>query len=138
MLLGTATADAPFSWTSLGLFGTVFFWQFPHTASIGWLYRKQYAANGTKVAATVDPSGRLSGLMAVLGALGLIAASLSLGTSSIHYRNYLAVALFLGLYHVVLAAIFLSRPCDANARALWRMSLIHLPFLLGMLWIITR
>jgi heme O synthase-like polyprenyltransferase len=43
---------------------------------------------------------------------------------------YIAVALSLGLAHVAIAAMFLGKPTDANARALWRMSLVHLPVLL--------
>ena len=46
---------------------------------------------------------------------------------------YVTVALPLELAHLALAAKFLSKPSDASARTLWRMSLIHLPVLLTFL-----
>jgi protoheme IX farnesyltransferase len=134
VLLGAATADAAFTRTSLALFGIVFFWQFPHTAAIGWIYRDEYASGEMKVAAVVDPSGRLAGRLALFGAAGLLLASLVPTASPL----YLVIALSLGLAHVALAAKFLARTTDANARALWRMSLVHLPVLLTSLLLVIR
>jgi protoheme IX farnesyltransferase len=126
VLLGTATANAVFSPVSLTLFGVVFFWQFPHTAAIGWIYREQYAA-------VVDPSGRLTGRFALVGAAGLLVASLVPATLSMVGWLYVVVALSLGLAHLAIAAKFFGKPSDANARLLWRISLVHLPLLLVLL-----
>ena len=52
VMLGAATANAVFAPLSLALVGIVFFWQFSHTAAIGWIYREQYAC-AVKVAAVV-------------------------------------------------------------------------------------
>ena len=97
VLLGAATANAAFAPVSLTFFGIVFFWQFPHTAAIGWIYRQQYARGAVKVAAVADPSGRLAGRLALVGAAGLLLASL---VPAILYRlagwRYVAVALSLG------------------------------------------
>ncbi|MBN1855271.1 MAG: protoheme IX farnesyltransferase [Pirellulales bacterium] len=133
VLLGAATASAAFAPLSLTLFSVVFFWQFPHTTAVGWLYREQYACGAIKVAAVVDPSGRLAGRLALLGALGLLLASLAPTMLSPASWTYFAVALSLGLAHLVLAARFRGEPNDANARALWQMSLVHLPLLLTFL-----
>ena len=133
MLLGAATADATFAPLSLALFGIVFFWQFPHTAAIGWLYRQQYARGEMKVAAVVDPSGRLAGRLALLGAIGLLLTSLVSAMLSTVGWLYVALALALGLAHLTLAARFMGRPSDAGARILWRASLVHLPVLLTVL-----
>jgi heme o synthase len=130
VLLGAATAHAIFTPISLSLFGVVFFWQLPHTAAIGWIYREEYARGDVKVAAVVDPSGQLAGCLAILGAAGLLLASLVPATRSTVGWPYVAVALSLGLAHLAFAARFFSRPTDARARALWRMSLVHLPVLL--------
>lgn len=130
VLLGTATANAIFTPVSLALFGVLFFWQLPHTAAISWIYREQYARGAVKVATVVDPSGRLAGRWALAGAAGLLLASLVPTILSMVGWPYIAVALSLGLAHVAIAAMFLGRPTDANARALWRMSLVHLPVLL--------
>jgi heme o synthase len=129
VLLGAATVDRAFAPLPLALFGIVFFWQFPHTAAIGWLHRAQYARGATKVAAVVDPSGRLAGRLALLGAVGLLLTSLALAMVATSDRTYFAVAMLSGLSDGVLAARFLRKPNDANARLLWRMSLLHLPAL---------
>jgi protoheme IX farnesyltransferase len=130
VLLGAATANAVFTPVSLALFGVLFFWQLPHTAAISWIYREQYARGAVKVAAVVDPSGRLAGRWALVGAAGLLLASLVPAILSMAGWPYIAIALSLGLAHVAIAAMFLGRPSDANVRALWRMSLVHLPALL--------
>lgn len=130
VLLGAATANAIFTPVSLALFGVLFFWQLPHTAAISWIYREQYARGAVKVATVVDPSGRLAGRWALAGAAGLLLASLVPAILSMVGWPYIAVALSLGLAHVAIAAMFLGKPTDANARALWRMSLVHLPVLL--------
>jgi len=130
VLIGAATADALLAPVPLALFGVVFFWQLPHTAAVGWIYREQFAHGGVKMAAVVDPSGRLAGRMALIGAAGLLVASLIPAVLSTAPWPYAAVAVALGLAHVAFAARFLGRPTDAHARALWRMSLVYLPVLL--------
>jgi heme o synthase len=130
VLLGAATAGEPFTRLSLTLFGIVFFWQFSHTAAIGWIYRQQYAHGGMMVAAVVDPSGRLAGRLAVLGAVGLLLASLVPVVGAAQNLMYLAIVLPLGLTHTVVAFRFLMGPSDARAQTLWRISLFHLPLLL--------
>ena len=138
ILLGTATADAVFTPISLALVGIVFFWQFPHTAAIGWIYREQYARGSIKVAAVVDPSGRLAGRLALVGASGLLLTSLVPAMLATVGWPYLPIALCLGLVHLAFAVKFLGRPTDANARTLWRMSLVHLPVLLMSLLLSVR
>lgn len=133
VLLGAATAATPFSLESWAIFGILFFWQFSHTAAIGWLYRNQYADGAVKVAAVVDPSGRLSGRLALFGAAGMLAASLAPPLLSTAGWPYATVALSLGTVHFTIAAKFSRSVSDADARMLWRVSLIHLPAVLAML-----
>jgi protoheme IX farnesyltransferase len=130
VLLGAATANAVFTAVSLTLFGVVFFWQFPHTAAIGWIYREQYRRGEMKVAAVADPSGRLTGRLALIGAVGLLTVSLVPAMLSMVGWLYVVVVMSLGLTHLAIAAEFLNQPSDANARTLWRVSLVHLPVLL--------
>jgi heme o synthase len=131
VLLGAAAAGAPAAPTAIVLFAIVFFWQLPHTAAIGWLHREQYAAAGAKVAAVVDPSGRLAGRIAVVGAAGVLLASLvPVAFASVGWP-YCVVSSVFGLLDLASAARFLRRPSDATARALWRISLVHLPALLA-------
>jgi protoheme IX farnesyltransferase len=131
ILLGAAAAGAPFTPAAMAIFAIVFFWQFPHTAAIGWLYREQYAAGGAKVAAVVDPTGRLAGRVAVVGAAGLLLASLAPLAFAPVAWPYGVVALILGLADLASTARFLRQPSDTTARTLWRVSLVHLPALLA-------
>ncbi len=138
VLLGAATANAiwaPMAWV---LFGVVFFWQFPHTMAIAWTYRQQYAAGAMKVATVVDPSGRLAGRLALAGAACLLSVSLIPWLLSPSDWTFGVVALLFGLIHLVFAARFALRPNDATARALWRVSLVHLPLLLSALVLAVR
>lgn len=130
ILLGAATAEAiaaPMAWA---LFGVVFFWQFPHTMSIAWIYRQEYAAGGVQVATVVDPSGRLAGRLALVGAACLLPVSLAPWMLSLVGPAFAIAAILSGLAHLAVAARFAWRPGDATARALWRVSLVHLPLLL--------
>lgn len=133
VLIGTAITDAIFTPVSVTLFSVIFFWQFPHTAAIGWIYRSQYASGQLKVATVVDPSGRLAGSLAVFGAIGTLLASLFPATQFAVGWVYIMTALTLGLVQAASAARFLARPTDANARILWWTSLVYLPLLLMLL-----
>jgi heme o synthase len=133
VLMGAAAAGSALAPVPLALFGIVFFWQFPHTAAIGWIYRDEYARAGVKVAAVADPSGRLAGRLALAGAAGLLPVSLVPSLLAAAAWPYAVIALALGSFHLAFAAKFLRRPADANARLLWRVSLIHLPALLASL-----
>jgi protoheme IX farnesyltransferase len=44
MLLGAAAVGAASSPMALSLFAITYFWQFPHSMAIAWLYREQFAA----------------------------------------------------------------------------------------------
>lgn len=136
VLLGGAAAGAVGDPITLALFAVVFFWQFPHTAAIGWMYREQYARCEMQVAAVVDPSGRLAGQLALGGAAGMLLASLVPVLRSAAGWPFLLIALTLGLAHLGLAAKFLHRPGNTNARALFRASMVHLPLLL-LAWLLV-
>jgi heme o synthase len=129
-LMGAAAADVVFAPVPLAIFGVVFFWQFPHTAAIGWIYRAEYARGDVKVAAVADPSGRLAGWFALAGAAALLPVSLIPSLLAAAGWPYAVIALALGTVDLSVAGNFLRRPTDAHARWLWRVSLIHLPMLL--------
>lgn len=133
VLIGTATTNEIFTPISLTLFGIVFFWQLSHTAAIGWIYRTQYDNSQMKVAAVIDPSGRLAGWLAVFGATGTLLASLFPATQFMVSWPYLVTVLSLGLAHTAYSVKFLTKPTDTNAKTLWWASLIYLPILLASL-----
>ncbi len=137
------TAAVPQSrpWTEvrpLALFLVVFLWQFPHFMAIAWLYRRQYSAAGLKMMSVVDPSGRRSGLQAILAAAWLIPVSLLLawGVPTLGARCFVAAALLLGIAQLGCSLWFSATCSDRSARALLRCSLVYLPVLLiFLIWI---
>ncbi len=76
-LLGAAAVGEPLSPIGWGLFGIVFCWQMPHAMAIAWLYRRELADAGIRVAAVVDGSGRIAGRFAFWGAALLLPVSLA-------------------------------------------------------------
>ncbi len=116
----------------LSLFLVVFLWQFPHFMAIAWLYRRQYTAAGLKMMSVVDPTGRSSGLQAVLAAAWLIPVSLLLawGAPTLGTFCFVAVALSLGLLQLGCSLWFAWTRSERAARYLLRCSLVYLPALL--------
>jgi len=135
VMLGAATAAAPGSLTALTLFGIVYFWQFPHSMAIAWLYRHQFAAAEVKLATVRDPSGRSAGVLAVLGAAMLLPLSMAPAAFSSAGWQYPVCALVAGSTYLASAAAFCLRPGDLAARWLLRASLVYLPVLLAALWL---
>ncbi len=129
VLLGAAAADAMFSLRALTLFGLLFFWQFPHSMAIAWLYREQFAAAGTRLAVVVDPSGRSAGRWACAGAIALL--PLGLAMTAEYGIGWAAGAGMLGLSGLAVAARFAAQPSDRTARTLLRWSLAFLPAILA-------
>ena len=133
MIVGAAAVEATFSPTALALFGMVYFWQFPHTMAIDWLYRDQFAAAGIKVAPVVDPTGRTAGVLAVLGAvllLPVMAVPALVEPSGWPYVGYGALHCSSALHTLVCAVRFARRRNTQTARRLLRVSLIYLPLVL--------
>lgn len=129
-LLGAAAVDRPLGPLALVLFATVYFWQFPHSTAIAWLYRREFAAAGVKLATVTDPTGRAAGWLAVAGAGALLPVSLIPGTFLPANPAYVAIAGVLGLGYLGLAVHFALRSDDDAARRLLRASLAYLPALL--------
>ncbi|MDA0659507.1 MAG: heme o synthase [Planctomycetota bacterium] len=116
---------------AIAMFLLVFFWQFPHFMAIAWLYRQQYARAGIQVATVTDPTGRLAGVQAVLGAISLLPVTMVFAIAEPEAKPYLAIACLLGVIQVYFAWIFFRRPDEISARTLLRMSLIYLPTVLA-------
>ena len=133
VLLGAAAVGPPLSPWAIILFGVVYFWQFPHSMAIAWLYRKEFAAAGVKVAVVTDPTGRFAGLWAILGAALLLPISLAPLYFSLAGASYAACAAILGITFLSLAAEFARRRDDSAAHRLLWASLIYLPAMLAVL-----
>ena len=120
----------PAAWV---LFAILYLWQLPHFLSIAWLYRDDYARGGFRMLPAVDPSGRVTGRQAVLGALALLPVSLLPTLVGVAGAVYFLGALALGIFFVHRAVSFALDRTQATARALMRASLVYLPLLLTLL-----
>jgi len=126
VLLGAAIARAPSSVAAWLLFGILYFWQFPHSMAIAWLYREQFASAGLKVATVVDPSGRPAAVLALVGAFALVGLT-AVGNWMLGFPLSLGlVTIVLAIGYLVTALFFAWHPDLPIARWLFRISLIHL------------
>ena len=139
VLMGWTATGAPLGLTPLALAVVLFLWQFPHFMAIAWLYRRDYAAAGRQMATVADPSGVRAGLLAIVGALWLIPASLvpavtPTGGSPWVYTLW---ALAIGAVQLALAVRFALRRDETSARQLLKATLLYLPAWLAMLVVVS-
>jgi heme o synthase len=132
-LLGAAAVDAPWSPIGWSLFGIVFCWQLPHAMAIAWLYRRQFDDAGVRVATVVDPSGRIAGRFAFLGAILLLPVSLAPAFILPMGWTYGILTALLGLGYLFFSFAFFRRRDDITARRLLWASLVYLPLMLTVL-----
>ena len=140
VLVGAVPGALPpvIGWTSargsLGAEGGILFlWQLPHFLAIAWLYRQQYARAGLKVLSTVDPDGRRTGLHSVLGCAVLLCFSLLPTLQGLAGTLYLSGAALLGAAYLYASVQMALARTEANARRLFRISLLYLPLLLALM-----
>ena len=138
VVIGAATAGATVSLMSLVLFAILYCWQFPHTMAIAWIYRHQYASAGVRLLTVVDPSGRSAAVLAVLGTVAALFASLIPPISGLVDWGYGAGALLLGAAYFACSLRFLLRTNEVSARLLLRASVIYLPVLFAALLVAVR
>ena len=116
---------------ALVLFGIVFFWQFPHSMAIAWLYRRQFATAGVRVAPVTDQTGQTAGLLAVFGATVLLLVSQVPWQLGLAGAAYNIAVLILGTIYLAASVWFAYRHDDQTARRLLIASLIYLPAMLA-------
>jgi len=133
VLIGWSAVQGRLDVRAAALLLILFLWQFPHFMAIAWIYRRDYARAGLRMATVVDPSGRRAGVQAVLGALALLPVSFVPALSVPQPAAYLCLALLLGAAQLACAVVFLLRRDDGSARRLLRASLVYLPCLLMLL-----
>ncbi len=129
-LLGAAAVGSPLNPIGWSLFGIVFCWQLPHAMAIAWLYRRQFADAGVRVATVVDPTGRIAARFAVFGAILLMPVSFAPVMFSQMGWIYGVLTALLGLGYFLFSFAFYRSRDDATAcRLLWA-SLAYLPLML--------
>lgn len=117
----------------LVLFGILFFWQLPHFHAIGWRHRGDYGRAGFRIHATVDPSGKTSGLLALGYAALLLPFAVAPSFLGVAGHVYGAGALLLTAAFVASSARFFARTTDAAAKELFLVSIGWLPAILFLL-----
>jgi heme o synthase len=120
------------------LFGLLFFWQLPHFIAINWLCRDEYESVGYKMWSNGDLSGRKSGLLSAMFALGL--AVFSLMPAFLGFANLLWTISgpLLALLMTALALKFSRDGERASARKLFFFTLLYLPVALLVLVLAWR
>ena len=122
---------------SLFLFVLLFLWQLPHFIAINWLCREEYEAAGYRMWSDGDISGRRSGLMSAIFALGLAGLPLwpwlAGWTPGVVGHVALGGGVLLGLVMAALAGRFMRDGERASFRRLFLFTLLYLPLELGLL-----
>jgi len=129
-LIGATAALGKFSVEGWTLFAILALWQLPHFYAIAWMYKDDYRDAGLRMVSTNDPSGRRTGIHAVVSAVVLLPVSLLpawIGHAGLFYA---VAAGFLSLAFLAAALRFARRPDRSRARALFLTSIIYLPLIL--------
>ncbi|MDB6076963.1 MAG: Protoheme farnesyltransferase [Akkermansiaceae bacterium] len=119
------------------LFSLLFLWQLPHFVAINWLCREEYEAAGYKMWADGDISGKRTGTLAGLFALGLVVLPvwpwLAGMTPGIKGIVAMAGGALLALLMAGLAWKFVKDGERTSFRKLFLFTLLYLPLELALL-----
>jgi heme o synthase len=128
-VMGWAAATGSLSPGAALLGCILFLWQVPHTLSLVWLHREDYAAAGYRMLPVVDPSGRLTCLTIVLYWLALMPLGVAATLLGLAGYLFAVASLLLGLAMFLLALQFRAAKTQRNARRLFWASIAYLPLL---------
>ncbi|KAI7845683.1 hypothetical protein COHA_000797 [Chlorella ohadii] len=109
----------------------LYFWQMPHFMALAWMCKADYTAGGYRMLSMIDATGRRTAACALRNCLYLFplgALATWLGVTS-PYFAYESAFITAGM--MLTAARFYSTPTVANARILFRASLLHLPLFMA-------
>lgn len=132
-LMGWAAARGSLSAGAWALFAILFLWQLPHFLAIGWMYREDYARGGFPMLPVTDPDGASTGRQMMIYSAALVPVTLLAGALASAGTGYLWGALVLGFAFFAGAARFFQRRSLAAARALFLVSILYLPIVLGLM-----
>ena len=132
-LIGFAAGRGNLGIEGWALFSILFLWQIPHFLAIAWRHREDYRRAGFRMLPCHDDQGRVTGLVALVYCLALLAASI--WPVYLHSAGplYGLGALILGIGYAFLAGSFAWKPNLASARNLFLASIAYLPVLLILL-----
>ena len=128
-VVGWAAVSGQLDPGAYALFAILFFWQLPHFFAISWLYREDYLKGGFKMISADDPEGTFTSYHALINSGLLMLASVSLYLVGASGLIYLLCAFLLGLVFMFSALDFYRERSVANARRLFRVSILYFPVL---------
>jgi heme o synthase len=128
-MMGWSAATGSLSAGAWVLGAILFFWQIPHFLALAWMYRHEYAKAGFKMISTVEPTGRLTTLLAILYSLALIPTAAAMTILGHAGWPFALIATLLGSMLVCLSLRFAASRSNADARRLFLASIIYLPLL---------
>jgi protoheme IX farnesyltransferase len=132
-MMGWTATGAGLSFGAWVLAGVLFLWQIPHFLALAWMYRDDYRRGGFRMLPVVDPSGRATGLMAVLYTLALLPVGLPAVLGGMTGWLFVVGSLVLGAGLVTLALRLAAFRSEPVARRLFLATLAYLPLLLGLM-----
>ena len=115
------------------LAGVLYAWQFPHFNSLSWNLRPDYSRAGYRMMAVVNPG--LTKRVALRYCLVTTGLCLAAPLIDLTTWTFAADSLPLNLCLSYLGWQFYRRGDSKSSRRLFRFTLIHLPFLLILMWI---
>jgi protoheme IX farnesyltransferase len=132
-MMGWTATGAGLSFGAWVLAGVLFLWQIPHFLALAWMYRDDYRRGGFRMLPVVDPSGRATGLIAVLYSLALLPVGLPAILGGMTGWLFVVGSLALGAGLVTLALCLAAFRSEPVARRLFLATLAYLPLLLGLM-----
>ena len=109
------------------LFAILFLWQLPHSLSIAFIYREEYAQAGFRLLPVIHPDGKSTNRQIVINCLGLIVVALLPTLIGIAGIVYFFAALTLSIVFLGFGInLSISRSTVAAKRLLYA-SLMYLP-----------
>ena len=136
IIIGWVAAGGSLNAVSVGLFGVLYLWQYPHFMAIAWRCRDDYLSARYVMSTTVDPTGRRAGIEAITSGLLLAPVSLlpvSMASNTTAGTIYIAWTLVLAVIYLRSSIAFAREPNDATSRKLLLISLLYLPcWILGL------
>ena len=137
-MIGWAAASGSVGFGAYILFLILFAWQHPHFYALAWMFREDYARGGLQMLPVIDPTGRRTMFHILFYALFLFVISLVPVYLGMAGRTYFFGVMILGLVMLGISIELALSKSLADAKKLFRASLIYFPVLLVLVIVDAR